>query len=279
MCLHSKLHVGSMTEDEEAMRGKLFISSPDLSSWICVDTPTSCFGLTSYHSQIVLLGGIKSPIAHDEIEQDTNEVWLSSDGVSWKDTIPPMHDQRFLPQAANVGTPERLVVTLGGSVMVEVFVDGQWSVVAPVPLKGSGSTTFSTLHNGNWILGGRILDFTKFAYCKVESLISAARKTPRDLAKEDELWKELPIHLHDLCCPVSFQDELLVLEKFLFEPGMIYAHSPSSGTWVHVGETPPCDKNSLSKLLVMDKTYPGIPGLSADTEVNVYKPVVQCKSN
>ncbi len=86
---------------------KLFKSSADLNTWTHVPTPTEYFGLTTYHSQPVLVGG---KIGRDP----TNKLWTSPNGgLDWVESLPPMPTSRWSPSVVNTGTPECLIVAGG----------------------------------------------------------------------------------------------------------------------------------------------------------------------
>ena len=274
--LNGKLHVGGhyLTDLFESS-AQLFISSPDLSSWSQVDTPTGFYGLTTFHNRIVLVGGMKAPIDMDN-EVFTNELWLSDDGSKWEQTIQPMSTPRFTPLVLNPGNPECIVV-VGGGKGVEVFIDGQWSSVDPLPI--SCNDLFATLHNRNWFIRARALEYSNFVYCSVDSLVSAARGGSNRTSStpgQQPLWKRLPVVLPDTLAPTSFYGELAIVEKFLCEEGKIYAFNPVSRALVHVADTPVPVGGAYNtpRLLLMEESYLHPGSFSADTELKVYKPVV-----
>lgn len=287
--LHNKLYVGSAKEPSS---NKLFISSPDFSSWTQVDTPTSHFGLTTYHSQLVLVGGINATY-ECENKKCTNDLWLSRDGSKWENKLPPMNKPRRRPLAVNAGSPECLIVT-GGSDNpdVEVFIEGCWSLVAELdlPFDLNMDTPSSTFHNGNWYVGGCSYDddssafYSSFYYRKVDDLVSAARTHPGYIDKH--LLKRGGILFHDPVIPTSYEDELLLVEKY---SGRIFAYSPHTQAWIHVGRAPgdyllvplyAMGKVYPAQILVMGDSYPVMPGvdISGDSEplAKLYKAGVQC---
>ena len=247
-----------------------------------MSTPTAHFGLTTYHSQIVLVGGIPLPKESGKEYSITNELWVSDDGTDWKQTIPPMSAPQRLPLAVNPGTPECIFV-IGGDLILEVYIDGAWSSMKSIATPAYSYCLHSTFHNGNWLLVR--VDMAPHRhrshgmYCKVEELVSAARSAVKDESSMENLWKKCPIELHNVYTPVSFQDELLVIKKFQYAPGQIYALSPCTHSWVHVGDTPVCvEEERSAHLLIMGKSY-ATSESEPPSSTKVYKAVMHSKSS
>lgn len=59
----------------------------NLTPWTRLSLPPNIqqFALTTYHSQLVLLGGM----SNDSVTI-LNELWVSDDGKSWQQSLPPM---------------------------------------------------------------------------------------------------------------------------------------------------------------------------------------------
>ena len=130
---------GSLSADN-----RLFLSSPDLTSWTPLSVPARYYGLSVYHSRLVLLGGIEISAS-----KPTNKVWASEDGMDWQTShIPPMGTARCSPSAVNTGTPEWLVAASGIDAkglplnVVEILIDQQWSTVHPLPNVNVYASTF-----------------------------------------------------------------------------------------------------------------------------------------
>ena len=75
-----------------------------------MNTPSKYFGLTTYQSKPVLVGGTTSRFSA------FNELWtLSDDRTEWvhTDALPPMPTARWSPSVVNAGTPECLIIAGG----------------------------------------------------------------------------------------------------------------------------------------------------------------------
>ncbi len=135
-----------------AYPARLFISSVDLESWSVLVTPTEFYALTTYHSELVLVGGILNGIT-------TNKLWSSDTGLEWHPLLPSMPTKRSWSSAINIESPEYLVVAGGKGDndndldTVEVLEHEQWSVVQPLPKKCW--RVESVLHGENlYFMGG-----------------------------------------------------------------------------------------------------------------------------
>ncbi len=210
---------------------ELFISSLDnLSSWTTVETPTDCSALTTYHSQLVLIGGREA--SSDEV---TNKLWISDHDaiMNWKSSLLlPMPTRRCGSSAVTSGTPESIIVAGGWGEdgyldTVEALVQEQWSTCQPLPEPCSSIN--STIHNGKlYLMGGRPQGFAVF-YCDLVSLISSSQ-CEQTLASS--LWNQF-----DACkpesIPVSMGQHLIAMHR-----NAINAFSPPTKSWIHLEELP-----------------------------------------
>ena len=236
--LHNKLYVYGGSLKSSGKINYIFISSIDLSSWTEEDTPVGMYGLTTYKSQIILVGGKKgnrSRIARET----TNEVWSSPDGVKWSHTLPAMSMKRDCPLAVNPGSPECLIVVGGeqqdAPSLIEVLIEEQWFHVESSPVLSRSSRPSSTFHMGNlYVRCDTMSQKPSFLYCNVHSLMKTATSTSR--VKETITWNEF--HIPQVrAIPVSFQNELLAVGGIPHASAM-YAFSADTQTWVQVGVTP-----------------------------------------
>ena len=87
----------------------IYCSSYDFTSWTVLKPPEGleCFGLTSYNSQLLVVGG-------KERGKVTNKVWTSDNRTDWQFSLPPMPNGRVSPLATNTGTSPECVVVAGG---------------------------------------------------------------------------------------------------------------------------------------------------------------------
>ena len=227
--LQDKIYIGGYTSSWES-DASLFISSTDLNSWSQVTTPTRYYGLTTYHSQVVLVGG-REP----DTDMGTNKLWTLKGGTNWQPSLPPMPTSRYYSSALNTGSPECLVVSGGADSgrdevnVVEILKDNEWSSVQPLPK--ACSCLKSTLHKGRlYLMGGNRQGHSVF-HCKLESLLNEDHT--QEMSYSSGLWSELQIHL-EFSSPSSFANQLISTGGWLSGDysSEICAYSPHR---LHVG--------------------------------------------
>ena len=236
MLLQDKIYLGGGYPTSRESYASLFISSTDLNSWSQVTTPTYWYGLTTYHSQVVLVGGIKL-----DTDMATNKLWTLKGETNWQPSLPPMPTSRYFSSALNTGSPECLVVS-GGRVsgedevnVVEILKDNEWSSIQPLPK--ACSHLKSTLHKGRLYLMGGYLQGRSVFHCKLESLLN--EDYTQEVSHSIGLWSELQIHLQR-SSPSSFANQLISIggEINSVRSSEICAYSPHTLSWLHVGDLP-----------------------------------------
>lgn len=240
MILHNKLYVGSGYNKSipTPTENQLFESpTTDPIEWKTHDTPTSGYALTTYRSQLVLIGGI------DSGNKVTDKVWTSDTGTCWNSPLPTTRIKRWMSTAENIGNPECLVLAGGrgedleptelDTVEVLTGETSTWWTVEPLP--GKCSYVKSTLHNGRlYLVGGSTPDTIAY-YCEVKSLIAQCQES-FTISPQRPLWREFePLS----SCSVSFGQHLVFVGGRTphFSPHAV-ALSPLSQAQVHVGKVP-----------------------------------------
>ena len=211
--------------------------------WDVCRTPTELYALTTYHSQLVLVGGNEPSTP----PKPSNMLWtLSSDaGTNWQPSIQEMPTKRWGAAAMNTGTPEYLVVAGGVGVgvtyldTVEVFTGKEWCTVESLPkpccyLKW-------TSHEGKYYLYGGDHRNTAIYSCDIKLLLksceqSGVNKTPFPL------WSQFPLP-SKYSSLASFGQHLISIggisnTSTTNRSPDILALSPLSQSWVHVGKLP-----------------------------------------
>ena len=244
--LQDKIYIGGYTSSWES-DASLFISSTDLNSWSQVTTPTCHYGLTTYHSQVVLVGGMEP-----DTRMATNKLWTLKGEMNWQLSLPPMPTSRYYSSALNTGSPECLVVS-GGTAsgvfyvnVVEILKDNEWSSVQPLPK--ACSRLKSTLHKGRlYLMGGYEQGLSVF-HCKLESLLNEDHT--QEMSHSSGLWSELQIYL-GFSSPSSFANQLISTGGYLFSTlsSTICAYSPHTLSWLHVGNLPIGLRNTATIVL------------------------------
>lgn len=217
--LNEKVWVGGGDLYNDSNR--LFVSSTDLESWEVLTTPTYQFSLTTYNSELVVVGGKKAGT-----DQLSNKLWTLNGRNDWDQSLPSMSIKRFFSSVINTGTPEYLVVAGGigedGSALeiVEAYIDEQWSAILPMPRKCFRMK--SALHNGSlYFMGGKGQGGKAYC-CDMRSIFSLSE------------WSQFEVP-SEYSYPLSFGQQLIVFSG----NGKLYVHSSISDSWVHVGSILP----------------------------------------
>ena len=234
--LHDVLYVGGGLIPS-GDNSKLFMSNTVNKRlvWDVCRTPTEFYALTTYHSQLVLVGG--------RDREPSNMLWtLSSDaGMNWQPSIQKMPTKRWGAAAMNTGTPEYLVVAggkgVGGCALdtVEVFTGKEWCTVDSLPQNCHYHKCI--IHGGKYYLCGGYP--YNIAYCcDIKSILKSCEKFGINKAP---VWSqfEFPLEYSSL---VSFGQHLISIggiTNYNYSSPDIVALSPlTHQSWVYVGKLP-----------------------------------------
>ena len=114
------------------LSSRLLIYNLTKNSWDMLRTPTKWFGLSTYHSQLVLVGG-KDPA---RMGSATNRLWVLDGQSHWTQPLPPMLTKCY--GASAVSTGNHLIVAGGLSDedpldIVQVYNGHEWMRAQPLP--------------------------------------------------------------------------------------------------------------------------------------------------
>ena len=248
--LHDVLYVGGSflpTSD----KAKLFMCKTvtERFVWDVVSTPASHYSLTTYHSQLVLVGGMEILYGYP-----SDMLWtLSNDaGLQWQLSIQEMPTERWSASAVNTGTPEYIVVAGGIGTnfcnmdTVEVFTGEQWCTVEPLPLADDYLRWSS--HEGVFYLRcGSDNGCTVFSF-DLKLLLKSCEQSDDEIPLP--LWTEFqsPLTLSSLTYFGKHLISFGVYSDDEFSPDIV-ALSPYSQSWVHVGELPSALEDVASVIL------------------------------
>ena len=198
-------------------------------SWDILNTHTQWYALTIYHSQLVMVGG-----ADPDTLEATNQLWVLDEQCRWTQPLPPMTIERY--QASAVSANDYLIVAGGcdGSNdghldTVEVYNGHQWMMAQSLPRACSWMKT--TLHEGNWYLAGGMGQGSEVYCTSLDSLIATtySRQTS---------WKQLPDAPLIWSTPAVLRKQLITVGGGYPNSSAVYAYSPSTKSWVHLGDLP-----------------------------------------
>ena len=192
--------------------------------------PTHYASLTTYHSQLVLIGGVEigTVIA-------TNRVWVWQD-KEWRPSLPPMTVARCSALAVSSGN--FIIVARGGTSpyglpqptidAVELFNGHSWMRVQPLPVV----CWSMNLVNRELYLSGAMGLGREVFRATVQSIVNS---TEND--SQSQVWTRLPPVPHLIHSVAGYNNKILA-----FEGGpsrtTICAYFPPTQSWVHVEDAP-----------------------------------------
>lgn len=232
--LRNKVYIGGGACDlfAESPASLLFRYDFTDDSWdLLVETPTEGYVLTTYNSQLVLVGG-KDPTTG----KISNQLWVMDEQQYWAQSLPPMTTK--CSRASAVSVDHHLIVAGGLNDkldrlnVVQVYDGHQWKRVQPLPK--AGYFMKSALLDGIWYLTGGG-EQEKEIYCvSIHSLIAT---TSSKRARQASVWKELPNVPLEWSTPVAIGKQLAVIGGYTYSSA-IHVYSHSTNSWVHVEDLP-----------------------------------------
>ena len=222
------------------MRGaaRLYIYSPATDTWTTLDTPVYYFALTTYHSQLVLVGG-REYVGENIVGDESNQLWTLSEDGQWQETLPPTPTPCGIYVSAVSHGDHLLVISDDNNVHVYIghhWASGPWQHPPQISrLKSTKSTVF----NGHWYLMGierQILSLQTIVYsCSVDSLLASCQ--PSETSQPSSVWKRLTDVPSGDCYPAVFGNRLVAVgEGSPVTTTCLRAYSSLTQSWVHVGD-------------------------------------------
>ena len=209
--------------------GYVYIYELSNDTWNTLESPTYYSSLTTYQEKLVLVGGVDASTS-----DTTNNLWMMEDEQTWTKSLPPMPTPRRWASA--VSAENRLVVAGGlddrllNVDVVEVYDGQKWSAACPLPT--ACHSMKSTLYDGNYwyLLGG--YGQSRDVFCtSLEDLVTTVQGTA---------WNSLPSVPLELSSPATVGNWLIAIGGSTDSSASpdIYAYSPGSQSWKHVGHLP-----------------------------------------
>ena len=231
--LGDKLYVGGSRRD----MARLYIHTPTTDTWSRIDTPAIYFALITYHSQLVLVGGMELVDKYKD-GLVTNKLWTLTEHDQWRETLPPMTTKRHSASAVDIADTYILVAGGGDNYgrmvdIVEVYNSHHWAEVQCLPKPCDDMK--STVLNGHWYLMGGEGQRKEVHYASLDSLVASCQPSEKPLPS---VWKRLPDVPHAHSSTVVFGNRLITVGgKGRTSPSSsIHAYSPHTKSWVHVGD-------------------------------------------
>ena len=238
--LKDKVYVGGWAVISGSRRewARLYIYNPATDTWTTLDTPVYYFVLTTYHSQLVLVGG--RVYVGEYIQGDiTNKLWTLSEDGQWQETLPPMPTPcGIYPSAVSHG--DHLLVISSGDYpnnKVYVYNGRNWASAQHPPQRLT--CIKSTVVNGHWyLMEGKPgpSQQTSVYSCSLDSLLASCQ--PSETSQPSSVWKRLTNVPSGRCYPAVFGNRLVAVGGHGSPTTSLHAYSSLTQSWVHVGDAP-----------------------------------------
>ena len=227
--LGDKVYIGRIMHAGSSSKLLVFdFCTEDLSG--ILDTPTEDYTLTTYHHQLVLVGGMDPNTG-----RATNQLWVLDKQDNWNESLPPMTIKRYQASAVSIGN--HLIVAGGCSsddsslATVEMYDGHMWRQVQSLPR--ACSSVKSAVLEGNWYLAGGTGQGRKVYHTSLESLIATSEE-----AGQTSVWKKLPDAPLQWSTLAVLRNLLITVEAGYNYSSAICAYFPNNNSWVHVGDLP-----------------------------------------
>ena len=224
--LGSKVYIGGESINS-GLSSRLLIYDFTKDSWDTLDTPTQWYALTTYHSQLVLVGGRDATTW-----KTTNQLWVLDE--QWTQLLPAMTIKRYQACAVSVG--DYLIVAGGCGGLydddldaVEIYNGNKWRQVQSLSRKCSSMK--SALLEGNWYLVGQ---HHEVYHTSLEALIATSHS---EESGQTSVWKKLPGVPLEMSTSTEFLNQLITVGRGQSGSALL-AYSHSINSWVHVGDLP-----------------------------------------
>ena len=233
--LKDKLYVGGgVTSESKRDWARLYIYTPATDEWTTLDTPVYWFALTTYHSQLVLVGG-KEYVGENIEGECTNKLWTLSENGQWQETLPPMPKICGNPSAVSHGD---YLLVINGDDPNKVYVNNghHWASAQHPP--HHLDSIKSTIFNGDWYVMG---DGGIVYSASLDSLLASCQ--PSETSQPSSLWRRLTDVPSEWCYPAVFGNRLVTVGKrstgtYCNIRTSLYAYSSPTLSWVHIGDAP-----------------------------------------
>ena len=227
--LKGKVYIGGGWISESIRHeARLYIYTPATDTWTILDTPVYWFGLTTYHSQLVLVGGWEY-VGEDAVGERSNKLWTLSEDGQWQESLPPMPTSCINASAVSRG--DHLLVISDDPNKVYVYNGHHWASAQHPPQ--TLDSINSTIFNGHWYVMGR----EGIVYsASLDSLLASCQ--PSETSQLSSLWERLTDTPSECCYPAVFGNRLVAIGGGSTDTSIASLHAYSSLTqsWVHIGD-------------------------------------------
>ena len=233
VCLKDKIYMRLSTVVGIRAAARLYIYTPPSDTWDTMNTPVYGFVLTTYHSQLVLIGGWE--YVGDFLGRQSYKLWTLSEDGQWQEIIPPMELGLYYSVVAATSHGDHLLVLIDDYQLANkllVFSGHHWTSTNQVP----HDLTFniikcSTISDGHWYIFGvpTLSGETKVYYASLDTLIASCQ--PSETPQSSSVWKRLPSVPDRAYSAAVFGNWLIAAGK-----RVISAYSTFTNSWIEVAD-------------------------------------------
>ena len=246
-----KLFVGGGTSANYEDDARLFIYTPTTDTWDTpIDTPVYWFGLTTYHSQLVLVGGR----AYTGEELYSNKLYVLNEHNQLEEALPPMRTRRH--SVCAVSYRDHLLVAGGMKSfadilnVIEVFSGSHWSFAQPLPV--GYFDLKSVILDQHWYLMGGSRNSSRqenVVQCISLNLLLASCQ-PSETSQSLSIWKILPNTPHRFSTPAVFGRRFMAIGGGgHHQSSSVHAYSFQTNSWIYIGDMPFVASSTCSVVL------------------------------
>ena len=245
--LKDKVYMGGGTSGSTLRdRARLYIYTPTTDTWDTpIDTPVYYFSLTTYHSQLVLVGG-REYVDEYGVGELTNKLWTLNEHGQWQETLPPL--PTTCTSASAVSHGDHLLVANDSSCLNQVYVYNGHHWASAQCSSGQMFSIQSTIFNGHWyLIGGEVFQSQVYS-ASLDSLIASCQ--PSETSQPSSVWKRLTDVPNINCYPAVFGNRLIAVGGGVYSTKSVYAYSSFAQSWVHVGDAPGSTRGFFCALVI-----------------------------
>ena len=207
-----------------------------------IGTPVFGFCITTYHSQLILIGG-REYVSENVQGERTNKLWTLSENGQWQETLPPMQIKRR--NVCAVSYKDHLLVAGGwtqdgSSNAVEIFNGSHWTFAQPLPMCYYDLKS-AILDQCWYLVGGKSgspadnVQEKAVHYTSLDSLLASCQ--PSETSQPSSVWKRLTDVPFRFSSTAAFGGRLIAIGGGIAPlSSAIHAYSSHTCSWVRVGD-------------------------------------------
>ena len=237
--LKNKIYVGGGITKSRATDATIYIYAPTADTWSALPSPARQSALTTYHSQLVLVGGVV--VSSGEA---TNQLWvLQEDEQTWRQPLPAMPTARYgvsaISHLNHIIAPGGRDSSFRDMNVVEVYDGHQWMKTDPLPRYCSFMR--ATIHNETCYLMGGDFQYNSVFCASLHSLIAKITQQSPTSHISGSVWETLPDVPYVYSATTILGGALVAVggwDSSLIPSSSLLMYSRLTHSWLHVSDMP-----------------------------------------